>query len=151
MTKETRAEIPVNPTFSFLPQGTEGALSIGSILALIIGAIFKFRRKKSRDGTEIIKDRTEGKLFTDMMVDREAIMKDRDSARTSEREAWTRANEVSVENARLTEQNKHQAMEIARLVKAMEELQHQFDEIKVRLQSLSRGATGHTGFDILDQ
>lgn len=123
----------------------EQAGGVALTLAAVVGAILHFRRKASRDGTEIVKDRTEGQLITDMMKDREAILKDRDGARESERAAWVAHNQVSVENARLKAENEYQQREIARLTKAMEDLQKQFDEIKLRLQQLSRGATGHTG------
>ena len=52
---------------------------------------------------------------------------------------------IKTDNARLKAENEYQQREIARLTKAMEDLQKQFDEIKVRLQQLSKGATGHTG------
>lgn len=127
----------------------ESALGVGGLLALVVSAILHYRRKASRDGSEMVKDRTESELFNNMIKDREGVLKERDAARESERTAWNRHNEVSVENARLKAENDYQTREIARLTSAMQQLQVQFDEIKDRLQKLAKGATGHTGYDEL--
>ncbi len=141
----TKAETQVPSMIPGVSGTAEQAGGVALTLAAVVGFILHFRRKASRDGVELTKDRTEGKLIEDMMKDREAILKDRDGARESERAAWVAHNQVSVENARLKAENEYQQREIARLTKAMEDLQKQFDEIKLRLQQLSRGATGHTG------
>lgn len=124
---------------------TEGAITVGGALTIIVGVILHFRRKASRDGNEIVKDRTESELFRNMIQDREGVLRERDAAREAERTAWTKHNEVAVENARLKAENMYQQQEIARLTEAMKQLQVQFDEIKERLQRLASGATGHSG------
>lgn len=120
-----------------------GPIGIGTAFAVLVGAILHLRRKASRDGTEIIKDRTEGKLV-------ETLMLERDGARASEREAWSKHNDLSVRNARLETQNEYLKEEIDRLNKMVAHMQEQFDELKRRLQQLSSGATGHTGSMPLD-
>lgn len=134
---QTKSETQVPTTIPGLTPTTESAVGIGGVFALIVSFILHYRRKASRDGTEIIKDRTEGKLIETLMVER-------DTSRTSEREAWTKVNELSVANARLESTNQYQREEIARLKQLVEQLQLQFDEVKTRLQKLSNGATGHT-------
>lgn len=146
----TKTETQVPSMIPGISGSTEQAGGVAAVLTVVVGVILHFRRKASRDGVELTKDRTEGKLIEDMMKDREAILKDRDNARDSERTAWVEHNKVSVENARLKAENEYQQREIARLTKAMEDLQKQFDEIKLRLQQLSKGATGHSGLMELD-
>lgn len=116
---------------------------------VVVGAILHFRRKASRDGNEIVKDRTESELFRNMIADREGVLRERDAAREDERRAWTEHNKMAVENARLLSENSYQQREIARLTEAMQQLQVQFDEIKDRLQRLAAGATGHSGMGAL--
>jgi predicted nuclease with TOPRIM domain len=132
---QTKAETQVPTMIPGVNPSTESAVGIGGAFSLLVWAILHFRRK----GTEIIKDRTEGKLV-------ETLMLERDGAKASEREAWTKVNELSVTNARLEAQNQYQKEEIDRLKELVEELQKQFDEVKLRLQHLSQGATGHSGF-----
>lgn len=115
-------------------------MGITGLFGAVVMGILYLRRKASRDGTEIIKDRTEGKLLESLMVER-------DSARQSEREAWTQVNALSVANARLEATNQYQKEEIDRLRELVDQLQVQFDEVKMRLQQLSAGATGHSGFN----
>lgn len=153
MPNETKAETHV-PLPSMIPNvapSTEGAMGVGGLLAATVWAIFHYRRKASRDNTEIVKDRVEGDLIANMMRDREAVIKERDAAAASERIAWTEHNKVTVENAGLKATVEYQQREIARLTQAMTELQKQFDEIKDRLQKLARGATGHTGLGDLPE
>lgn len=129
----------------------ESAAGVTGVLLVVVSAILHFRRKASRDGNEIVKDRTESELFRNMIADREGVLKERDAARESERAAWTQHNAMAVENARLKAENDYQQREIARLTAAMQQLQVQFDEIKDRLQKLAKGATGHSGFASLDE
>lgn len=154
MNEKTKSETQVPSIIPGVSPTGESALGVSGLLALVVSAILHFRRKASRDGSEIVKDRTESELFNNMIKDREGVLKERDAARESERTAWNKHNEVSVENARLKTENDYQQREIARLTAAMQQLQVQFDEIKERLQKLAKGATGHTGYDdpqVLDQ
>lgn len=141
-----------------IPPAAEGAVGIVGTFVTIVGVIMYLRRKLSRDGTEIIKDRAEGHLLSQYIKDRENLMKEhdteikaeraeREAAKASERMAWDKANAMAVENARLKSDNEYQQREIARLTAAMNHLQIEFDKIKVRLQALSTGATGHSGFN----
>jgi hypothetical protein len=147
---ETKAETQVPNIIPGMSPAAESAVGVTGVLLAVVSAILHFRRKASRDGNEIVKDRTESELFRNMIADREGVLKERDAARESERTAWTKHNEVAVENARLKAENDYQQREIKRLTEAMQQLQIQFDEIKLRLQKLAAGATGHTGFNDLD-
>lgn len=140
MNTETISETRVPSVIPTISVAGESAMGITGVFGAVVMGILYLRRKASRDGTEIIKDRTEGKLL-------EALMSERDRARASEREAWTKVNELSVVNARLESQNEYQKEEIERLRELVEQLQVQFDEVKKRLQHLSAGATGHSGFN----
>lgn len=120
------------------PSG-ESATGVAGVLAAIVASIFYFRRKASRDNTEIVKDRTEGKLFEQMMTDRESILKERDFARSSEREAWDLANKCAVTNAKLQSDNEYMQQEIKRLTEVVAELRATLDQVQTRLQSLSTG------------
>lgn len=148
---ETKAETQQPNFIPGMSHSAESAVGVTGVLLAVVSAILHFRRKASRDGNEIVKDRTESELFRNMIADREGVLKERDAARESERAAWTKHNEVAVENASLKAENDYQQREIARLTAAMQQLQVQFDEIKERLQKLAKGATGHTGFNDLDQ
>lgn len=153
---EVKAETHSPNFIPGMPPAAESAAGLTGILLAVVSVILHFRRKASRDGTEMVKDRVEGKLIEDLMRDREAILREHERERTataaehamireSERVAWTKHNEVSVENAKLKAENDYQQREIQRLTQAMTELQKQFDEIKLRLQKLAAGATGHSG------
>lgn len=134
---------------SFIPgvsPQTESAFGLTGLLGAIVYAIFHFRRKASRDGTEIIKDRIEGKLIEDLHRDRENVLKERDAARDSERVAWDRANALAVTNASQAAKIEYQAQEIARLMAMVTEMQTTLDEMRHRIQQLSRNATGHSGY-----
>lgn len=154
MNETTKSETQVP---SFLPGVSptgESAVGVGGLLALVISAILHFRRKASRDGSEIVKDRTESELFRNMITDREGILKDRDAAKASEREAWDKANVLAVTNASQAAKIEYQAQEIARLMAMVSEMQATLDEMRRRIQQLSKNATGHTGYNdpqVLDQ
>lgn len=151
MNNETKAETQQVPLPSSVIPGvsgaTEGAVSVGGLLALVVSLLLHWRRKNSRDGSEMVKDRTESELFRNMIVDREGILQDRDAARKSEREAWDKANALAVVNASQTAKIEYQAQEIARLMGMVAEMQTTLDEMKRRIQQLSKNATGNTGFD----
>ena len=85
-----------------------------SVLGLS-ASVAVFRRRLSRDKTEMTKDRTESCFV-------ELLLQERDSALASSREAWKGAQMSSEAIARLTEQNAHQACEIARLTREMDRL-----------------------------
>lgn len=138
---------------SFLPGVSptgESALGVSGLLALVVSAILHFRRKASRDGSEIVKDRTESELFRNMITDREGVLKERDAARESERTAWDKANTMAVTNATLQAKVEYQQQEIARLMAMVAEMQATLDEMKRRIQQLSKNSTGHTGFNEID-
>lgn len=120
------------------PSG-ESAMTVAGLLAAVIAGIFHFRRKASRDSTEIVKDRAEGQLFAQMMTDREGILKERDAARSSEREAWDHANKCAVINAKLQSDNEYMQQEIKRLTQMVSELQVTLDQVRNKLQSLASG------------
>lgn len=72
------------------------------------GGAALLRRRLSRDKTEMTKDRVESEFFT-------LLLKERDEALASAREAW-RVRQVDAESiARLTSQNIYQQQEIERL------------------------------------
>lgn len=72
------------------------------------GGAALLRRRLSRDRTEMTKDRVESEFFT-------LLLKERDEALASAREAW-RVRQVDAESiARLTSQNLYQQQEIERL------------------------------------
>jgi len=72
------------------------------------GGAAVLRRRLSRDKTEMTKDRIESEFFT-------LLLKERDDALASAREAW-RVRQVDAESiARLTSQNIYQQQEIERL------------------------------------
>ena len=134
---------------SFIPNvgGSDGgAIGVTGLLGALIWAILHFRRKASRDGTEIIKDRVEGKLIEELHRDRASVLAERDAARDSERSAWTKANDLAVTNASLAAKVEYQQQEIGRLTAMVTELQGTLDEVKRRLQQLSKGATGYSGY-----
>lgn len=158
---ETKAETQSTGFIPGMPPAAESAAGLTGVLLAVVSVILHFRRKASRDGTEMVKDRVEGKLIDDMLRDREALLQERERERLataaeyamireSERVAWTEHNKVSVENARLKSENDYQQREIKRLTDAMQQLQVQFDEIKLRLQRLAAGATGHSGLGDLN-
>lgn len=134
---------------SFIPgvsPQAESAFGLTGLLGAIIYAIFHVRRKASRDGAEIIKDRIEGRLIEDLHRDRENVLKERDAARDSERAAWDKANSLAVTNASQAAKIEYQQQEITRLTTMVTELQSTLDEVKRRLQQLSKGATGYSGY-----
>ena len=72
------------------------------------GGAVALRRRLSRDRTEMTKDRVESEFVT-------LLLKERDEALASAREAW-RVRQVDAESiARLTSQNLYQQQEIERL------------------------------------
>lgn len=92
-----------------------------------VGGVALMRRRLSRDRTEITKDRVESEFV-------ELLLKERDQALATAREAW-RQREVDAQSiARLTSQNTFQQAEIDRLLAEFE----RFKRVVVRLYPPTR-------------
>lgn len=89
-------QIP-HPSFP-MDGGTAGILGTG-VMSLVLGLLW-LRRKTSRDGAEIIKDRAEGQLV-------ESLLKDRDAAWAMAREAMLGRDVLSLELGQLRAEVKY--------------------------------------------
>lgn len=136
---ENRAETQAASPLQTLPIEYQVG-TVGTLLALLVGAILKLRRRVSRDNTEVAKDRAETDLIKNLQTDREQAIREREQARESERGAWSEANRLAVVNAKLEQQVLYQQQEIDRLTKAVDDLQSALDEVKERLHHLQQGA-----------
>lgn len=107
----------------------EGPLSwvISGVGGLILASIW-FRRRMSRDGAEIAKDRAETNIV-------EVLRQERDKAMGDAREAWARRTADAEQIAALRSENEFLKRDINRLSEELEELK---ESVAILRHALSR-------------
>lgn len=105
MAKEVAMTLqPTAPPPAFPVSGETAGVLGGGVMALV-GAILWLRRKTSRDGVELIKDRTEGKLL-------QTALEERDKAMAQAREAWSHRTTDAGTIGQLTAENDYLKREL---------------------------------------
>lgn len=127
-----------------IPQSILGqaALGVGGIGASLLAAILYMRRKISRDGVEMVKDRVESDILTAVIKERELAMKDA-------REAWSQLNQLVGENAMLKERAASQKAELDRLYSHVDRLQNYANELKKAIKLIQKGETPDLPSDMM--
>lgn len=74
-------------------------------IAGLVSGVFWLRRKTSRDGVELIKDRTEGKLL-------QTTIEERNKAMAEAREAWSQLNSMQYAQGGLAAENEYLKREL---------------------------------------
>ena len=114
----------------------------GGVAAFITGLLW-LRRRTSRDGLEVIKDRTEGKML-------QTAIEERDKAMAQANEAWSQRTTDAGTIARLGAENEYLKRELAAAQQLITDIQRgvmgvgrNVDETKSRLEEVER-RTGKT-------
>lgn len=109
----------------------------GGVLAAavtMVGMVMYFRRKVSRDNTEIIQDRATGK-FTQQLMDELA------ASRENAKEAWGKFNELNAEVGQLRAEKIYLSKEVDRLTAELTSVQSKLDVVREDLWKLRKAAT----------
>jgi hypothetical protein len=132
-----------NPPTAF-PVNGETAGWLGFFVSALVGVILHLRRKTSRDGVEILKDRTEGALL-------KTALEERDNAMRMANEAWAKANsdagtigQLKAENEYLKRELVDARAQISAVRRGVQEVGKQVDVTENNLSKVERrvGATG---------
>lgn len=138
MTTKTTTVVGDAPNFPVVDGGGGIGFSIGLTATAVVAGILYFRRKLSRDSTEIIKDRADGKFTQQLMESLEA--------RSAEaKEAWAKFNELNAEVGELRAANAYLKREVDRLVGELAKAQDKLDSVRKDLWELRKSApdSGH--------
>lgn len=125
MAKETALTLqPAAPPLPTLPISGETAGILGGGVMALVGAILWLRRRTSRDGVELIKDRTEGQLLNTLREERNEMMK-------TAQVAWSRATADAGTIAQLRAENEY-------LKRELTDARHQVAAIRQGVQEVGR-------------
>lgn len=125
MAKEQSTATVQQPTVPPAPPVTgETAGWLGGSVMTLVGLILYLRRKTSRDGVELIKDRTEGALL-------KTALEERDNAMRMANEAWAKANADAGRIGQLTAENEY-------LKRELSDARAQITEIRQGVQQIGR-------------
>lgn len=130
-TTTTTAAVGDAPQFPVAVPSGELAGSIFLAAATVVGGILWFRRKVSRDSTELIKDSSEGKLV-------KILMDERDTKAAEAKEAWALYNEMVKEHGLLKARNEYLDREVTRLTNELGAVNAKLDEVRQDLYKLRR-------------
>lgn len=109
---------------------TAGILGVG--VSMVVGAILYLRRKTSRDGLEIFKDRTEGAMM-------KTIIEERDKAIAEAREAWAIVNANAREMGELTAENSYMKRELAEAREYITSIRRGVQDVGVKVDAMKSG------------
>lgn len=116
---------------------------LGMAVATLVSGVLWLRRRTSRDGVELIKDRTEGKLL-------QTAIDERDKAMAQARDAWSQRTADAGALGQLRAENEYLKRELAaaqQLVtdirRGVQEVGRKVDETQSNLQAVER-RTGKT-------
>lgn len=125
----TTLSIPEPPPLQGVGHYSEQASWVLYAIGAVIAGFFWFRRKTSRDSTEITKDRAEENLVKTLATERDKAMADA-------REAWARRTQDAEQIARLYLENEYLKRDVATLTQRVGELQTSLDAVMHALSTI---------------
>lgn len=116
---------------------------LGGAVASLVAGVLWLRRRTSRDGVELIKDRTEGRLL-------QTAIEERDKAMAQARDAWSQRTADAGALGRLNAENEYLKRELAAAQQLVNDIRRgvmdigrKVDETQSNLQAVER-RTGKT-------
>ncbi len=107
---------------------------VAYIIITVVGTTLWLRRKISRDGVEIIKDRAEGDLIKDLTAERDTLAASRDHLINRITEVEKERNEALLDVRSLTMEVQHLTEKVQELKKIVEDAMHKLEQATHELQ-----------------